>query len=222
MYSASTSAFCFGDDKGVLPWIREKLDKDKVAIPTVLPNTDEVPFEAIAAAKPDLILDNGGDLFLHYLQQPYATLRGGTEETTSGRMRLEPLREKLNMPILVINDSPIKQFAENDHAVGQSTLESYMRITNKTANGERVTVRILKESRRYRLWIKNALEKTVGNSKKLELTIMILNTYWIERNFEQFEKSLEYLNWAGKFISGGVTRITAADDRYLIYARGES
>ncbi len=94
----------------------------------------------VVAAKPDLILDNGGDLYVHYLKSPYGTLRGGTEETTSGRMRLEPLREQLRMPILVINDSPIKQFAENEHAVGQSTLESYMRITNKTANGERVTV----------------------------------------------------------------------------------
>jgi adenosylhomocysteinase len=94
----------------------------------------------VVAAKPDLILDNGGDLFAHYLKAPYGSLRGGTEETTSGRMRLEPLREQLRMPILVINDSPIKQFAENEHAVGQSALESYMRITNKTANGERVTV----------------------------------------------------------------------------------
>jgi adenosylhomocysteinase len=94
----------------------------------------------VVAAKPDLILDNGGDLYGHFLQNPYPTLRGGTEETTSGRMRLEPLREQLRMPILVINDSPIKQFAENEHAVGQSALESYMRITNKTANGERVTV----------------------------------------------------------------------------------
>ena len=94
----------------------------------------------VVAAKPDLILDNGGDLYVEYLKSPYGSLRGGTEETTSGRMRLEPLRDQLKMPILVINDSPIKQFAENDHAVGQSTLESYMRITNKTANGERVTV----------------------------------------------------------------------------------
>ena len=94
----------------------------------------------VIAAKPDLILDNGGDLYMHYLQNPYPTLRGGTEETTSGRMRLEPLRDKLNMPILVINDSPIKQFAENEHGVGQSTLESYLRLTNKTINGEAVTV----------------------------------------------------------------------------------
>jgi adenosylhomocysteinase len=94
----------------------------------------------VVAAKPDLILDNGGDLYFEYLKSPYGSLRGGTEETTSGRMRLEPLRDSLKMPILVINDSPIKQFAENEHAVGQSALESYMRITNKTANGERVTI----------------------------------------------------------------------------------
>ncbi len=91
-------------------------------------------------AKPDIILDNGGDLFDLFLANRYAELRGGTEETTSGRMRLEPLREQLRLPILVINDSPIKQFAENEHAVGQSVLESYMRITNRVTNGQRVTV----------------------------------------------------------------------------------
>lgn len=90
--------------------------------------------------RPDLILDNGGDLFGAYLEHPYAGLLGGTEETTSGRMRLLPLRDRLNMPILVINDSPIKQFAENEHAVGQSVLESYLRITNRMTNGQRVTV----------------------------------------------------------------------------------
>ena len=55
-------------------------------------------------------------------------------------MRLEPLRDRLNLPILVINDSPIKQFAENEHAVGQSKLESYLRLTNRVTNGEKITV----------------------------------------------------------------------------------
>jgi adenosylhomocysteinase len=67
-------------------------------------------------------------------------LLGGTEETTSGRTRLEPLREDLRMPILVINDSPIKQFAENEHAAGQSVLDYYIRITNRVTNGQRVPV----------------------------------------------------------------------------------
>ncbi len=96
--------------------------------------------DEVLAAKPDLILDNGGDLFARYLDRPYEGLLGGTEETTSGRMRLEPLRGRLKRPILVINDSPIKQFAENEHAVGQSTLESFLRMTNRVTNGEQVTV----------------------------------------------------------------------------------
>lgn len=96
--------------------------------------------DEVVAARPDLILDNGGDLFARYLAAPYAGLRGGTEETTSGRMRLEPLRDQLAMPVLVINDSPIKAFAENEHAVGQSTLESYLRLTNRATAGESVTV----------------------------------------------------------------------------------
>src|SRR4029077_6710285 len=94
----------------------------------------------VIAAWPDLILDNGGDLFAPYLGEPWDGRRGGTEETTSGRARLEPLRDRLRLPILVINDSPIKQFAENEHAVGQSILESFMRITNLSTNGKRVTV----------------------------------------------------------------------------------
>ncbi|MEC8037393.1 MAG: adenosylhomocysteinase [Pseudomonadota bacterium] len=94
----------------------------------------------VLEAQPDLLLDNGGDLFGLYLEAPYPGLRGGTEETTSGRMRLEPLREQLSMPILVINDSPIKQFGENRHAVGQSMFETYMRLTNRSTNGKRVTV----------------------------------------------------------------------------------
>ena len=78
--------------------------------------------DEVLAAKPDLILDNGGDLFARYLDRWYEGLLGGTEKTTSGRMRLEPLRGQLKRPILVINDSPIKQFAENEHAVGQSAV----------------------------------------------------------------------------------------------------
>lgn len=90
--------------------------------------------------EPDLLLDNGGDLFLRYLEAPYAHLLGGTEETTSGRMRLGPLRDQIGRPLLVINDSSIKQFAENYHAVGQSVLESFLRITNRMTNGRHVTV----------------------------------------------------------------------------------
>jgi iron complex transport system substrate-binding protein len=45
-----------GDDEGVLPWIREAVDEQGAELPAVLPNAEEPPFEAIAAAGPDLIL----------------------------------------------------------------------------------------------------------------------------------------------------------------------
>lgn len=103
-------------------------------------NTHDGELSKVLDAKPELILDNGGDLFIRYLENPYQGLLGGTEETTSGRMRLEKRRDDLSLPILVINDSPIKQFAENEHAVGQSVFESFMRITNRSTQGKRVVV----------------------------------------------------------------------------------
>lgn len=92
------------------------------------------------ARQPAVRLDNGCDLFSRFAEGPYDGLLGGTEETTSGRMRLIPLREQIRKPVLVINDSPIKQFAENRHAVGQSVFESVGRFTNRMINGRRVTV----------------------------------------------------------------------------------
>lgn len=96
--------------------------------------------DALLDHQPDLLLDNGGDLFARVADRPYRKLLGGTEETTSGRARLEPMRDAIGLPVLVINDSPIKQFAENRHAVGQSLFESYMRFTNRSTNGKCVTV----------------------------------------------------------------------------------
>jgi adenosylhomocysteinase len=111
-----------------------------IGAPTRDPGEHQGHLRSVLKERPDLLLDNGGDLFDLFRADRYDGLLGGTEETTSGRMRLAPLRGELAMPILVINDSPIKQFAENEHAVGQSVLESFMRITNRATNGLRVTV----------------------------------------------------------------------------------
>ena len=108
--------------------------------PTSDPAEHDAFLREVVRARPDLLLDNGGDLFVRWLEEPHDSLRGGTEETTSGRARLEPLRERIGLPVLVINDSPIKQFAENEHAVGQSSVESFLRMTNRVTNGEQVTV----------------------------------------------------------------------------------
>jgi adenosylhomocysteinase len=104
------------------------------------PELHDSRLQEVLSHRPDILLDNGGGLFSRYLDDPYPSLRGGTEETTSGRDRLRPLRDRLDRPVLVVNDSPIKQFAENKHAVGLSVLESLLRITNRAPNGRRATV----------------------------------------------------------------------------------
>lgn len=113
---------------------------DVKGAPTSDPDEHDRHLREVLAEEPDLILDNGGDLFARYLESPWEGLLGGTEETTSGRTRLTPFRDALGLPILVINDSPIKQFAENMHAVGQSVLESYLRITNRSTGGKHIVV----------------------------------------------------------------------------------
>jgi adenosylhomocysteinase len=113
---------------------------DVIGGPTTDQQEHDRHLREVLSSQPHLILDNGGDLFARYLERPYERLLGGTEETTSGRMRLAHLRPQLARPILVVNDSPIKQFAENRHAVGQSVLESFLRITNRATNGRNVLV----------------------------------------------------------------------------------
>src|ERR1700733_13281101 len=53
---------------------------------------------AVLDQRADLLLDNGVAFFDLWRESPYSALLGGTEETTSGRMRLEPLRGELAMP----------------------------------------------------------------------------------------------------------------------------
>lgn len=93
-------------------------------------------------AKPDMLLDNGADLAATLVQRgTFDTILGGTEETTSGgdRLRAE-LAGKVPCPVIVINDSLLKAIGENKHAVGQSAVESFMRITNLMIPGRRFVV----------------------------------------------------------------------------------
>jgi adenosylhomocysteinase len=70
-----------------------------------------------------------------------ARITGGTEETTSGGTRLrQEAPGRIPFPVIVINDSPLKAIAENRHAVGQSTVESFMRVTNLQVPGRRFVV----------------------------------------------------------------------------------
>lgn len=90
--------------------------------------------------KPDMLLDNGADLVSLVLETGIEVI-GGTEETTSGHMRLDSeFGDRVDFPVIVINDSPLKAIAENQHAVGQSVYESFCRLTNLMPQGKRFLV----------------------------------------------------------------------------------
>ena len=96
--------------------------------------------ESVLDSNPDILLDNGADLARRVVDRGLKVL-GGTEETTSGHNILAgELAPRLDFPIIVINDSPLKALVENKHAVGQSTYESLCRLTNLMPQGKRVLV----------------------------------------------------------------------------------
>ena len=93
-------------------------------------------------AGPDILLDNGGDLAAGIVARGLGDrIVGGTEETTSGGDRLRgELHGHVPFPVVVINDSLLKAIGENKHAVGQSAVESFMRLTNAMVPGRRFVV----------------------------------------------------------------------------------
>ncbi len=97
---------------------------------------------AVLDATPSILLDNGGDLAAGVIARGVtAGILGGTEETTSGGDRLRgELAGQVPFPVIVINDSLLKAIGENKHAVGQSVVESFMRITNLMVPGRRFVV----------------------------------------------------------------------------------
>ena len=85
---------------------------------------------SVVESKPDVLLDNGADLMKLAIDLDIPVL-GATEETTSGHIRLTTgLASLVHVPVIVINDSPLKAIVENKHAVGQSVYESFCRLTN--------------------------------------------------------------------------------------------
>lgn len=99
-----------------------------------------VHLSRIAAAGPDLVLDNGAELIEACIRAGRPP-RGATEETTSGAFRLrEGLAGAVGFPVIVINDSPLKSIVENKHGVGESVVDAIVRTTNMSLHKKRVGV----------------------------------------------------------------------------------
>ena len=99
-----------------------------------------VHLSRIASIEPDLVLDNGAELIGTCLENSKPPL-GATEETTSGAFRLREIHaNQIGFPVIVINDSPLKSIVENKHGVGESVVDTIVRVTNISFHKKRVVV----------------------------------------------------------------------------------
>ncbi|MCS7094954.1 MAG: adenosylhomocysteinase [Thaumarchaeota archaeon] len=123
-------------------------------------------YECIGRAlsvRPEITVDDGADLTVtvhklaHGVQSPelesvqvgmgderldVEDIKGGTEETTTGVIRLRALERegKLLYPIIAVNDSPTKSLFDNPLGTGQSTIDAIMRSTGMLLAGKRFVV----------------------------------------------------------------------------------
>jgi adenosylhomocysteinase len=95
--------------------------------------------QALAIA-PHVTMDDGADLVsvIHMKKKEYLKgVIGGTEETTTGVIRLRVMAEKgvLRYPIVAVNEARTKYLFDNRYGTGQSTIDGIMRATNRLIAG---------------------------------------------------------------------------------------
>lgn len=121
---------------------------DSIAVYAVKGEDDKRYYEHINAVidfKPNITMDDGADVVstLHDKRQDALTsVLGGTEETTTGVIRLKSMARDnvLKFPIVAVNDAKTKHFFDNRYGTGQSTLDGIIRATNRLLAGSTFVV----------------------------------------------------------------------------------
>ncbi len=101
--------------------------------------------EKVLTHKANLTVDDGADLIATVHSKKRELLKdiiGGTEETTTGVMRLRSLAEKglLHYPIIAVNDAYTKYLFDNRYGTGQSTIDGILRATSVLLAGKKFVV----------------------------------------------------------------------------------
>jgi adenosylhomocysteinase len=96
--------------------------------------------DSVLDARPTITMDDGADVVsvIHGERKELArNILGGTEETTTGVIRLKAMADQkvLLYPIISVNDANTKHFFDNRYGTGQSTLDGVLRATNRLLAG---------------------------------------------------------------------------------------
>lgn len=105
-------------------------------------------YQHIAAAldhKPQITMDDGADLVTSLVTKRadlVGNVIGGTEETTTGVIRLRAMAKDgtLKYPVIAVNDAQTKHFFDNRYGTGQSTIDGIIRATNLLLAGLKVVI----------------------------------------------------------------------------------
>jgi len=100
---------------------------------------------SVLATRPQLTMDDGADLIsqIHSARKDLAgDVIGGTEETTTGVIRLRSMEREgvLAFPVIAVNDADTKHLFDNRYGTGQSTIDGILRATNILLAGRTVVV----------------------------------------------------------------------------------
>jgi adenosylhomocysteinase len=95
--------------------------------------------------RPQITMDDGADVIgvLHsHRREQLGDIIGGTEETTTGVIRLKALEAdgKLGFPVVAVNEAQTKHMFDNRYGTGQSTVDGVIRATNVLLAGSRLVV----------------------------------------------------------------------------------
>src|SRR5438105_4039131 len=101
--------------------------------------------EAAVDHRPHLTMDDGADVIgvLHsHRREQLGDVIAGTEETTTGVIRLKALERegKLGFPVIAVNEARTKHLFDNRYGTGQSTIDGIIRATNVLLAGKRFVV----------------------------------------------------------------------------------
>ncbi len=95
--------------------------------------------------KPQITMDDGADLVTQLLTKRtdlISNVIGGTEETTTGVIRLRAMAKDgtLKFPVIAVNDAQTKHFFDNRYGTGQSTIDGIIRATNLLLAGLKIVI----------------------------------------------------------------------------------
>ncbi len=137
-------ALCASNPLSTQDYVAAALVKEGIPVFAINGEDSQTYYRHINQAldrKPQITMDDGADLIsiIHSERADQVDhIIGGTEETTTGVIRLKSMAKQgvLKFPVVAVNDAKTKHFFDNRYGTGQSTMDGIMRATNRLIAGK--------------------------------------------------------------------------------------